>query len=227
MGKKTDLTGNTYGMWTVVYRSTVPAADNRKKYICECSCGTVKEVDGRNLTDGTSKSCGCTKADDVSKRFLRHGLTDTPTYNAWAGMKQRCSNPNDSEYENYGGRGICYQANWDSFDNFLADMGEAPEGLSIDRIDVNGPYCKDNCRWSDNGVQSHGRRKLIYKNTTNPSRFIGVVWHKFSGKWRVKLVFKGKTIVDKNFTDDVEAAILYDKFSKEYYGNRAKQRITV
>jgi hypothetical protein len=225
MGKKTDLTGQQFGRWSVLYRSDEKSSDNRKKYVCKCLCGVIREVDGRRLTNGTSSSCGCAMIDGVKERFTTHGMTGTATYGSWANMKQRCTNPENEEWENYGGRGIQLLDGWEDFQRFFEDMGEAPNGLSIDRVDVNGHYCKDNCRWSDNGVQSHGRRKLTYKNTTNPSRFIGVVWHKFSQKWRMKLVFKGKTIVDKNFTDDVEAAILYDKLSKEYYGDEPNKEL--
>ena len=225
MGKKTDLTGLIFDNWKVLYRSEVAASDNRKKYICECACGVIKEVDGRNLTSGTSKSCGCTLSENTRERFLKHGMVGTPTYSSWANMKQRCSNPNSGEWEAYGGRGIKLLDGWDEFENFYEDMGEAPEGLSIDRIDVNGHYCKENCRWSNQGVQSHGRRKLIYKNTTHPSRFIGVVWHKSSEKWRVKLVVNNKVVIDKNFSDEVEAAIIYDKLSKEYYGDEPNKEL--
>lgn len=219
MGKKTDLSGKHFGRWSVLYRSDIRSADNRRKYVCECLCGVIKEVDGRSLANGTSLSCGCAVVDSVKERFTSHGMTGTSTYSSWANMKQRCTNPQNEEWENYGGRGIKILDGWEDFNRFYSDMGECPEGLSLDRIQVNSHYCKENCRWADNGTQSHGRRKLIYKNTTNPSRFIGVVWHKFSEKWRVKLVFEGKTVLDTRFTDEVEAATVYDKLSKEYYGD--------
>lgn len=225
MGKKTDLTGGMYGMWTVLYRLQEPSTNGRKKYVCRCLCGTMREVDGRHLSNGTSSSCGCAGIDALKERFTTHGMTGTPTYSSWANMRQRCTNPQNEEWVNYGGRGIQILDGWEDFQRFYADMGDCPTGYSIDRKDVNAHYCKENCRWSDNGVQSHGRRKLVYKNTTTVSRFIGVVWHKASCRWRVKLVFKGKTIIDKTFTDDVEAAKLYDQLSKEYYGDEPNNEL--
>lgn len=225
MGKKTDLTGKVFDNWTVLYRSEVRGSDNRKKYICECSCGTIKEVDGRHLTRGSSKSCGCEKSKQVSERFLKHGMIDTPTYRAWAGMKQRCTNPSYYEYHHYGGRGIQVLSGWEDFQKFFEDMGEAPAGMTLDRIDVNGHYSKENCRWTDKGTQSHGRRKMVYKNSKTPSRFIGVTWQETRGKWRVKLVFAGKVVLDRTFFDDIEAAKLYDEFSLKYYSDEPNKEI--
>lgn len=225
MGKKTDLSGNVYGRWTVLYRESLASEDGRKKYMCECSCGVVRAVDGRRLTNGTSTSCGCSIPDRIKERLTTHGMTGTPTYGSWAGMKQRCTNNNISEWVNYGGRGINVQDGWEDFSKFYQDMGECPEGYSLDRIDVNGDYCKANCRWADNGVQSHGRRKLVYKNSKITSRFIGVVWHNIQEHWRVKLVFKGQVIIDQKFADEVEAAKLYDKLSKEYYGDEPNKKL--
>ena len=224
MGKKTDLTGKEFGRWKVLYRSEERAKDNRKKYICECSCGTVKEVDGRNLSNGTSISCGCYSIEKVVERFTTHGLTGTTTYRTWAIMKDRCTNPKSGEYENYGARGIGYDPKWELFEGFLEDMGERPDGLSLDRIDVNGNYCKENCRWADQGVQSHGRRKLIYKNSKVVSRFIGVTWKADTARWRAKLVYKGKVIMDRTFISDVEAAKAYDKASEEYYADQPNKQ---
>ena len=218
MGKPTDLTGQTFGRWFVIKRNEHTAKDGRRKYQCKCECGVVRDVDGRALTKGVSKSCGCLSKELVADRSSTHNMTKTPTYKSWAAMKVRCNLESDSGWVNYGGRGITYDPAWESFEKFFEDMGERPEGTTLDRIDVNGDYSKDNCRWATNAIQSHGRRKLVYKNSKVISRFIGVVWHTRSETWRVKLIYEGKVVLDRvGFTNEEDAARLYDEFSKRYY----------
>lgn len=88
----------------------------------------------------------------------KHGFHGTPTYHVWRGLRSRCDNPNSPAYSYYGGRGITYDPRWDKFENFLADMGEKPEGRSLDRIDPDGNYCKENCRWATDIEQQRNRR---------------------------------------------------------------------
>lgn len=226
MGKSIDLTGQTFGRWFVIKRNDYRAKDGRRKYQCKCECGVVRDVDGRALTKGVSKSCGCLSKELVSQRSSTHSMTSSPTYKSWAAMKARCNLQSTSEWENYGGRGITYDPSWESFEGFYVDMGERPSGTTLDRIDVNGNYYRDNCRWSSNAVQSHGRRKLVYKNSSIVSKFIGVVWHSRSETWRVKLVYGGDVVIDKiGFTNEQDAARLYDKFSKIYYNDEPNKEL--
>ena len=146
-----DLTGQRYGTLTVIERA--PNRKSKACWLCQCDCGARKEVRAANLRNGNTHSCGC-----GSVRFKRtHGMTSTPEYGIWTGMKRRCLNPRDSHWENYGGRGISICERWlNSFENFYADMGKRPSpDLSIDRYPNNdGNYEPANCRWATKSQQN-------------------------------------------------------------------------
>lgn len=108
---------------------------------------------------------------------VTHGMSYTKTYYSWQGMRSRCTNPKTAGYRQYGGRGITYDKRWDKFENFLEDMGGAPDGFTLDRIDVNGNYCKENCRWTDMQTQQNNRRNNVFfngKSLAEWSKEIGV-----------------------------------------------------
>lgn len=157
--------GDKFSKLTVV--DFVGVNKHRKRvWLCRCDCGNMTSVTTGQLIGHHSTSCGCTRLQNSIKATkisnTKHGMKGTKEYKAWSEMKQRCINKNAQQYKNYGARGIKVCDRWlQSFENFYADMGKAPDGFSIDRIDVNGDYCPENCRWVTNSVQSRNKRNSI------------------------------------------------------------------
>lgn len=158
-----DLTGQKFGRWTVVRRST-NTRQGQTRWLCLCECGSEDIVVSVVLRDGRSQSCGCLKSEKTIGRSRKHGHSHagriSPTYHSWSGMKNRCTNTSDFKYPDYGGRGIKVCDRWKDFVNFLADMGERPKGTTIDRKNVNGDYEPDNCVWSTSKVQGRNKRNV-------------------------------------------------------------------
>lgn len=153
-----DLTGQTFGRLTVV--KYAGKQGHNHIWHCRCECGVEKLVQAANLKSGGTKSCGCLAHEVWSAANQTHGCTGSLTHTSWCSMKERCYRKNHHAYHNYGGRGIEVCARWkDSFENFLADMGERPSSKhSIEREDNDGNYCPTNCVWKTRKEQARNKR---------------------------------------------------------------------
>lgn len=166
MGRMINLTGQIFERLTVLGFDHCNGSNTFWR--CKCQCGNETIVASWKLRTGRTKSCGCYKSEQLSERNYKHGNINTRAYQSWTNIKQRCYNITNQDYPNYGGRGITVDPAWmDSefgFQNFFNDMGECPINHSIDRIDVNGNYCKNNCKWATSIEQARNQRSNKIKN---------------------------------------------------------------
>jgi len=169
--------GDKFGRLKVI--ELLPNGKNPKAK-CVCDCGKITTPQRGALKNGKATSCGCRRFEFLRTVAITHGMSDTQTYRVYSSMVSRCTNPNDSSYENYGGRGI--KVMWDSFEEFFKDMGEKPNGSQIDRLDNNGNYEKSNCAWVSPAVNAQNKRTskiwlingVAYTSSTIASKALGI-----------------------------------------------------
>jgi len=175
-----NLIGLSFGRLTV---TNVAPRDTQNKLRWElvCTCGNIIITRGASLQNGHTRSCGCLGAENLLLRTT-HNKSKTPEWKAWKNMKARCNNPDDARFKGYGGRGISMCKRWDIFENFYADMGGKPSTKhSLDRINNNGNYTRQNCRWATSREQSdntrvsrHYTHNGVTKNLTEWCRELGI-----------------------------------------------------
>lgn len=192
---KFDLAGRTFGKLKIT-REVEPRGVHRR-WECRCACGRVKAFYQQNLLRGLSQSCGCARKGPVT-----HGASNTPEYQVWLSMRRRCEDPKATRYSNYGGRGICVCVRWQTFENFIADMGSRPsskEGArrssySIERINNDGNYEPNNCVWATHAQQGTNKRTTRFitigdrtMTLTEWSKASGVpittIWNRLNAGW--------------------------------------------
>lgn len=209
-----DETGNKYNQLSVKSYSHYDATAQVTYWNCICDCGVECKVRGSSLRLGRAKSCGCLSKAALELRN-KHNQSYSREYSIWASMLQRCTNPKNTHFDYYGGLGIKVLDGWDqSFEKFFTDMGPAPEGTSLDRIDFKGNYCTENCRWAYKSMQQFNQKI----RNTNTSGKTGVSFMKSKGKWRARISVETKEIHLGLFDTFEEAVIARESAELKYYG---------
>lgn len=211
MGKKIDLMGNRYGRLVVIGEAS-RGKDNSARWVCKCDCGNVTNpIRATELNRGRTKSCGCFKVERIKEANTRHGDGHSRLNTVWINMKQRCYNAKRAEFKHYGGRGIKVCAEWvddfEAFRDWAMSSGydpDAPRGkCTLDRINVDGDYCPENCRWTTQKEQCNNLRKNLVVTINGKSQTVKQ-WAEEAGmdeakiRYRLKHGYTGDVLLTKN-----------------------------
>lgn len=208
--KNQDLAGRKFNKWMAISYNGRAGTTKIQRWMCQCDCGTIRDVSRKALISNRSKSCGCEKKPHSTARFTKKNgyLKPSAEYYTWFGMKNRCLNSNTKSYKNYGARGIKICARWiDSFDNFLTDMGKKPSPKhSLERIDNNGNYEPSNCRWATIEDQNNNKANTKFITHNGITLSIGE-WSKITGIKYMTLymrIFRENWSVERALTNKVK-----------------------
>lgn len=211
MGKREDLTGQTFNRLLVIeeaFPQTSPI-----KWVCRCDCGKTIQARGSSLKNGNTKSCGCLQKETTAKRSHVHGARHSRLYSIHTSMLSRCNCVGSSAYSDYGAVGIRVCPEWKNFIVFQqwALNNEYQAGLSLDRIDPAGHYEPSNCRWVTKAIQARNRR--ANKNST--SSFVGVSWNTQYSKWTATIFVNNKLKYLGRFLNEEDAAKARDAYIRQ------------
>lgn len=213
MVARIDITGKVYTRLKVKGYSHF--AKNKSYWTCECECGTIKVISKCDLRSGKTQSCGCLHKEKHTTHGNVGSNKKTPTYCSWQTMKQRCNNPKDPNFHHYGGRGIKIHEEWIDFSVFLRDMGERPSlKFSLDRIDTNGNYEPNNCKWSTMSDQIFNRRS----HKRNSLGEVGIRKTKNGKRYQARITHNRKDISLGTFDTLEEAKKARQEAELKYYG---------
>lgn len=213
-----DLSGSKFNRLSVVNSSHTNELGQRV-WECLCDCGNKVFVTTAKLSNSHTKSCGCLKKELSSKRLKTHGCKGTGAHNSWIAMLSRCNNPKTINYYMYGGAGVTVCDRWSfakggSFQNFLEDMGERPDGHTLNRIGGAKVYSKETCEWADAGKQSFEQKLSV----DNKSGVVGVSFNKLSNKWIASINVKKRAIGLGSYSTLTEAQRAREQAELEHYG---------
>jgi hypothetical protein len=205
--------GDVFSRLTVISRNS-PIGARNTKWNCLCECGNTSAPTAIALTSGHTSSCGCYRDEVVGKASITHGQSKSSTYNSWTSMKQRCYYEAKDHYKYYGGRGIKVCDEWvNDFSQFLKDMGERPDGMTLEREDVNGNYCPSNCIWETNSRQGYNTNQF----STNTSGRTGVYLEP-KGLWRALIGVENELLYLGSYVTIEEAIVAREAAELKYYG---------